>query len=91
MQKRIVKFCLPSKFDKEPQLTRVDVMVEEGKYDQYIQVAPDNEPASWVRFGVFLESALWDHDDKEFLKKCLISFLEREHTKDSVEGAQIKS
>lgn len=68
----IVDFCVPSKFKKSPYGTILKIPrdkpitqknepgspQDDEKFDQYIQVSPDEENPSWMNLGVFLEEAL---------------------------------
>ena len=61
--------------------TVAKVMQDGDKFELYIQVAPEEEVPSWVKFSLFLEESLARFaEDQNFINNCLQLFHDQQHT-----------
>jgi hypothetical protein len=71
----IVRYTLPTKYDKSPKGSICRVMKDNAKYTLYVQVAQDgSEHCDWITMGDFLESAFENYlENRPFIEACLWS------------------
>jgi hypothetical protein len=74
MEDIILRYTVPTRYDKAPYGAICKVSYEGDKHEFYIQIASDDvEENHWLKMGDFLEIAFRKEilEDKEFIKGCL--------------------
>ena len=74
MEDFILRYTIPTRYDKAPYGAICKVVTDGDKFDLYIQIASDKvEESHWLKIGDFLEAAFKREilEDPEFIQSCL--------------------
>lgn len=81
----IKRFCPPTKIDKSPFGSMVELTEEDGSLTTFVQVSEDTEKPEWRNIGYLLEKVFGPFlTDEEWLKDVLCVYKHKQDQKECI-------